>query len=397
MNKKKLGMTVICVGMGCAIVLSGCGASNAVQAARASDKTAKRCDRIVKKLDTYNDSSYKFPSAFGNEFFVANKKQMETQGFQFRDTQTKDHKKTSREKKRETNTPRTVTANGALQSPERYQSRHYNKTDLNTNSLAKATYFNQVDNLYALCADVSAANEKQNQQVKKIKEESAEMKQLSKELRNKRKIKSDWKQFNKTNKETNKALTELYKDRGGIKKSIKPLSSSTKSMNIGKLDTDYNAVLNKLDTRIKKLDNVERGMSQMNESMRVALGKPKAKSKLQQEQTRPAPAPLPDVLPQPIPQPNYQPEIKVDQSRPQQLTFEQRRAQHNNTDNFIYMPESHPVQPHPMPSVPVQPVRRERPSKQYVSSEIDHPSSPYHHRRPALQNCPRTWECADCA
>ncbi|MCL2755995.1 MAG: hypothetical protein FWE45_02990 [Firmicutes bacterium] len=279
--KKKAIFGGIVIGTCCVLLLSGCNANSADAAARMSDKTANRADTIIKKIDTYEDTHYRFPSAFGNEFFVTDhdykddfRFKSET-SYEIKDNTSSYQKDAAKSrgikmfrptsKKINKKTPATVNAN-TNEINQRYQARHFEHTKLNQNNQKKQAYMNRLDDLYMLCADISAANTKQNQLISQIREESNMLRQNASGLYGK-KTKADWSEFNKAHDDTNKAMTKLYRDRNSVGKRIRMLPKKSDNVHPEKLTTRYQYVMSKLDCRIDKLEQTKSGLERMNNSI----------------------------------------------------------------------------------------------------------------------------------
>ena len=286
--KKKLigGFAVITCGV---MLLTGCGeATSASAAARMSDKTANRADSVLSKLETFEDSHYNFPAAFGGDFFI--KENSDTQKFrqenptfatrnfgkertaQVNATPTNPEEVASKKPKRPKLSKRTKKEQSTAHDA-RYSPKYFQRESLNLQNPARVSYMNSLDDLYSLCADVSAANAHKNKLVSEIRSSAATMRGLAQELRGAKHIRDNWAEFNKAQKEADKGLTELYRDRKNLQKSLKVLSNNTHIEPEG-MSTRYNVVLNKLDSRVQKLEATKAGLCNMNNAMRMALGKP---------------------------------------------------------------------------------------------------------------------------
>jgi len=287
--KKKVALGVIATATAATMMLAGCEASNAGNASNMSEKTAKRSETVVARLDKFEDKHYNFPKAFGNDFFVTNYDK--ASDIQFRGPSFNQHNEISKESNRflkRKNTRRTG-IRSASATPEKdeyyrytsYKGHHFTSDQLNKNNAQKQQYFNRLDDLYMLCADISAANSKQNKLIDEIRGEAKTMKSLSGELKNNRKLKANWSSFNHHHERTGKALNSLYRDRGSVKKTTRMIPKANSNLNPEALEMRYQVVMNKLNGRIEKLEATKQGLYGMNQSMRTALGKPEIMPKQQ--------------------------------------------------------------------------------------------------------------------
>lgn len=256
--------TVFLLG-GVMVLSTGCGnANSAASAARLSDKTAKRCDYVLRKLDTFENSHFNFPAAFGGEFFV--------DGYEVKAPIIKKTKKSNKSK------PSSVASvSGALAMDDiidaRYLPRFFEKENLNMENPTRQFFLDGIDDLYKICADVSAANSYKNQLIADMRYEAATMRGLASDLRNKR-VKANWAEFNRANKEADRRLTAIYRDRKTVKNSLGMVGGSGYITEPQMMGTRYGVILNKLDARVMKLESAKRAMVDVNNAMRNVLGKP---------------------------------------------------------------------------------------------------------------------------
>ena len=267
--KKKAIIASVALGVACTIALTGCGnASSPAGASRAATRLAKRTDTVTGKMDKYEDKNYNFPHAFGNDFFI--KPSPEVDEFQFHNPEFNKMKENRNKfplSKKKTNTD-------AKASDATYYPRHFERKSLNMRNASRQEYLNRLDDLYALCADISAANARQNQLINEIKQEGAIMRELSSELKGKsRKPKTDWTEFNKSKDKAEKNLTKLYRDRNKLGKGIRMIPKANKNINPEAMQMRYHVIMNKLDSRLEKLETTKESMVMVNNSMRKKLGK----------------------------------------------------------------------------------------------------------------------------
>ncbi|MCL2570531.1 MAG: hypothetical protein FWE16_04995 [Firmicutes bacterium] len=283
--KKKI-MGTIAVVTASAILLSACGANSNASAARMADRTAGRAENVIKRIERYDDSKFNFPAHFGNDFFVSNQNSLEQDGYKFQTNTRKENfaknsnfsENMKKAKEKKALKPNTVKAwLGDEVNEQRYQGKHFDISNLNKSNKSLTTYNHKMEDLYALCADISAANRKQNEALDKIKREASELRSNSKQLKAKgrTKHKTDYTAFNRAHDNAQKAMMALHKDKPGLKREMRMLPKSNVNMNVEHMSKRYMTIMNKLDTRVSKLDAVTTSLGEMNDAMRVALGKVK--------------------------------------------------------------------------------------------------------------------------
>jgi hypothetical protein len=152
-------------------------------------------------LENVNIADFKFPAAFGSDFFLADSASGKFDGkinycadgncattvnahnYQYIRTSDIKMKKEGRKGK----------AKRAISGDrEGYKSRHFEMSKINDANPVRAAYYEKLDDLYIICADIAAANEKSKQVTTNIKSESAELKSLAKELKQNPKAKGDF-------------------------------------------------------------------------------------------------------------------------------------------------------------------------------------------------------------
>ena len=279
--KSKAILASVAVGTCCVMLLTGCGnANNANAAARMGNNTAKRADNIVKKLDTYEDAHYKFPTAFGGDFFV--KDHDYANDFYFKSVHTKEvqtiekqprklserMKMKSLQRRASRQNAKPTSVNAGTMEGGRYMARHYESNRLNQENAGKKAYIDRYDDLYMLCADISAANAKQDKLISEIRGETTQLRQNAGMVYGQnKKIKKDWSEFNKAHADTQKAMTMLYRDRNAVGKSLRVVPKKMDNVHPEKLSMRYQVIMNKLDCRIDKLEATKDGLCRMNKAL----------------------------------------------------------------------------------------------------------------------------------
>ena len=156
-NRRKWILAALCVITAAAMIttatvlMAGCNKSNAASAARTANVTTKRADSVMKHIDTVDNKSFRFPRAFGDEFFVC------TEG----DCVTVSGHETARDKSThgdEIRKPNREQRRIGEYRRSRYKQKHFDMGRLNQNNEQRIAYLNRLDDLYLLCADISAAN-----------------------------------------------------------------------------------------------------------------------------------------------------------------------------------------------------------------------------------------------
>jgi hypothetical protein len=231
-------------------ILSGCEANNAASAANAGKNTAKKLENTVAKLEVMNDSDFGFPAVFGNEFFTEEQEIL-----------------------------RPTAPVSRRVNQRNYRAKHFGDRKLNQDGSARTKYLDQVDDLYVLCADISAANAQCNEKVAEIKEEIKKLEELSNEIKKSgKKGKYAFAKFNYNNKMLNESVTKLYRDRNRIRSAAKNNDKQRGNAFDVETATMHNLkIVDKLEVRLKLLDDTHEKLVAMNETMRVTLGKPTLK------------------------------------------------------------------------------------------------------------------------
>lgn|GEM_PF-3920802 len=234
-------LAVVAVG---GVLLATNNAQTAGAASRQSYKTAGRADNVVRKLDTFDDANFAFPTAFGNDFFVSNPNEV---------AQVMD---------------RPVTSNWA----GRYQSRYFDMEMLNKSNPSRMEYMERLDNLYALCADISAVNAKQNTLVREIREETMKLRGNAAKISTHKVKAKQLREFNRANDTTKDKITRLHRDRNSINKRVKALPKQKGELNVHATDMRYTVIMDRLDMRVQKLEETKAGLVRMNASIEELVG-----------------------------------------------------------------------------------------------------------------------------
>ena len=210
-----------------AVLMVGCSVSSAAGASRAANATAKRADAVVGRLESVNQEEFNFPTAFGTDnFFVG----------------------------------------GGVHAG--YEPGHFCLSELNFDNPARVEFMNKLDDLYILCADITAANNAQARLIESVKHETAQMRILASELAT-MKFKHDWSEFNKVNKDVDETLRLLNKDRNAVAKKLKILPRSSVNINPEAMFTRYSVVMDRLDNRVEMLEDLLCGLQKMNQELRL--------------------------------------------------------------------------------------------------------------------------------
>ena len=265
MNKKTLVLAGVAVCTSLALMFSGCTkATNAATAAKMSVGTAQRAENVVAKLDTVEISDFKFPTAFGNDFFA--NESSSSNGIV----------NTSMNFSSDLNSPQTKNSARRIvnNNPNRYKSKHFDSEKLNNNNTARNAYLDKMDDLYVLCADIAAANNAVGKLSTEIKRESTRMKQTAVEFKDDKtnRTKEGYKKLNELNDKVNGDLNRLANDRYNVKRRVKSLPKSGNDINVEAMTKRYAVVMNRLDTRLELLSSLKGNMQLMNQDLCEALG-----------------------------------------------------------------------------------------------------------------------------
>lgn len=220
-----------------AIMLSGGGVNSAAAASRVANNCARKADTAVDRLEIINDSQFNFPKAIGTEFFV-------------------------------TKTP----ARGVIYAAEAYTPRHFDMSDLCMENPSRVAFLQSYDDLYALCADMSAANSSIERQVMDIRQETIALRGLAAELSS-RKFDHDWKEFNQLHTELEAAIRAVKNDRNQVNRKLRILPRPSTNINPEAQSIRYMKVMESLNSRVEKLETLKDSLQKLASSIASALGK----------------------------------------------------------------------------------------------------------------------------
>lgn len=255
-------------------ILSGCNAKNSASAANAGKMSAKKVDMTIDKLDTFEDKDFKFPAAFGNDFFV-------------------DETKSAADCTPGTDCEpciRRINHKG-------YRAKYLGNRQLNHDSAARSKFLDDFDDLYVLCADISAANAKCKAKIAEINKENKELKQLSKEMKkSKKKGEKTFAKFNFSYRELNESVTKLNRNRNHVKAEVKRSKRSGSALDVETLTMRNLMILNRVENRLSLLEDVHERLVKFNEAIRQTLGKQISQPESEQQNytqksSKPAPSP----------------------------------------------------------------------------------------------------------
>ena len=346
-------------------ILSGCDANNSASAANAGKNTVKKIDNTMGALETMEDKDFGFPGVLGNDFFVEDS--AEPAGV---DTET---------------TSRRLSQRG-------YRAKHLGNRKLNPNGTARTKYLDKVDDLYVLCADISAANADCAQIAAAIRQEAKTLRALSDELKKSgKKGKLTFSKFNAGNRQLNESVTKLYRDRNRIKAAVKGAKTRGAALDVEASTMRGLMIMAKLENRLKLLRDTHEKLVLMNNEVRFALGKGSESEITSAPPIVPAPQTAPD---QTAPTANHPPKA----GKPSDETLQQRKAarekrrtERERRRNQIREKQSEkqikPVQPEQQPHTHSRPrptQRRPRPDQPQTPPHIQ-PQTPPHPR----SNAPR--------
>jgi hypothetical protein len=254
-------------------VLAGCNANSSASAATAGKNTSKKVETTVNRLEKLEDKDFGFPVVFGGDFFLNEKESAASHCPPGVDCGP-------------------VTRARVGNGKDSYKHKHFNRNRLNENSEARTTFLDKFDNLFLICADISAANTKCNDKANAIKEENRQLRDLSAEMRKaSKKSKDTYARFNHSNRELNESVTKLNRDRNSIKSRVKTNKQDKGgSLNVDSMTTRKLVIMNKLENRLRLLEDTHAKMVRINESLRIAMDKKPAQDSVA-EQPKPQPKP----------------------------------------------------------------------------------------------------------
>lgn len=216
--KKKLALSGLCLAL--MIILTACSVSSSAGASRVAERTAKRTDSVVSKIQPIDEKSFNFPNAMGSNFFVC----------------------------------------------AGYEPQFYNMDDLNLKSPERLAFLAQLDNLYALCADIMAANIIAEQIKSDIRQQAAIMRSIAADLTS-NPIKQDWTEFNKASSRVDDSINVLKQSRNSVERKLKIIPRQSPSINPENLIKRYTKVMERLEERASLLQCLLDGLRDMNAAM----------------------------------------------------------------------------------------------------------------------------------
>jgi hypothetical protein len=240
-----LALTVLSSG-----IFAGCNANHSASAASACNNTAKRIERTVDRLEVMNDKDFKFPAVFGNEFCF------DGECVAVRD-------------------PRIVPLPARIDDcPPGVDCKPTHRRK----SKGYSNFITRFDELYALCASISMTNNKCIEKMNAIREEAIQLRNLSAELkRTKMTNKEAFEKLNSYNKELNESTKNLDRDRNRLRTYRRLHRHHEHSVNV-ETDTARNLKLrDKVENRLKLLEDTHGKIAKLNDEMRVVMVKPSGK------------------------------------------------------------------------------------------------------------------------
>jgi hypothetical protein len=284
-----------------ALILGGCAPANAKSAGAAAESTAGKAEAAVMKLETLTTEDFAFPAVLGTDFFVAdgaNTDEANADGASMDGTSTNGADINSADMLTgDVRTSGTDNTEAPAKFPEgngtnfthsgyanarrvqsgntaKYKSRHFDVQTLNHAGAARTTFYDRLDDLYVLCADISAANEKCKEVAEEIKIESAQLRQLAAELKSGNQSgKGVFEQFNRLNAEMGDAVAALYKDRGAIQNKLRAIPKNQgSSIDVESETQRYLMIMNKVEARLAMLQNAHNKIKELNANIRAILG-----------------------------------------------------------------------------------------------------------------------------
>jgi len=237
-----LALTILASGL-----LTGCNANNSGSAANAGKNTARKIEITVDRLEIMRDKDLGFPGVFGNEFLLE-----ENDAIHAHD-------------------PRIVPLPAKLDDcPSGVDC----KPSWRRKNKNYSEFLGKFDDLYILCADISAKNAKCNEKVDAIRGEVKQLRKLSGEVRKSKKSgKSAYTKFNEDNKQLGKSVVKLNRDRNKIRMNAKRQKPSETAVDVESMTVRNAKLLNKVDNRLRLLEATHENLVKLNEEIRIILGK----------------------------------------------------------------------------------------------------------------------------
>lgn len=245
-------------------IMVGCDSKNPASAANAGKNAAKKIETTINRLDVLEDKDFRFPTVFENDFFADETMQARTSF---------DCPPGAVCRPRQRNANKITAANRSVEQ-RGYRARHIGNKQLNQEGAQRTKFLDQFDDLYVLCADVSSANAKCKERIDAIKEETAQLRQLSNEMKKSgKKGKDTFAKFNLGNKQVDESVRNLRRDRNRVKSSTDGARTRSSSVDVEAMTVRNLKIMNKVENRLKLLEDLHKDVASMNESMRLILGK----------------------------------------------------------------------------------------------------------------------------
>lgn len=277
-------------------VFSGCDAKNSASAANAGKNSSKKIDMTIARLEHLKDKDFRFPSAFGNDFFASENNNKQTNDSDLLVSAQANccppGVDCAPEASSVNNCPPGVDCapNARYVNQQGYKAKHFGNRQINHQGASRTKFLDKFDDLYVLCADISAANAKCQEKVTAINEENRELKQLSKEMRKSNvKGKENFAKFNYCNRELNGSVTKLSRDRNHIKSKVNGTKNRSNSIDVEGMTMRNLMILNTVENRLSLLEDTHTKLLKTNDSMRMAMGKPVGAPESKQQTNKQSP------------------------------------------------------------------------------------------------------------
>ena len=224
-----LAITTIALLITMAVSLTACGeTTNAATASRTTDTATKRASEVIKSIETIEDTQFKFPAAFDEEFSQVNEIMM--------------------------------------------RRRYYGRNNRHQYS----AYIEKLDDLYLKCADIQEKNMQVTKKIEEIKKLMDETRSLRKQMHTRRKNldnpRSVYLDIESKCVTMRGNFERLYVDRGTVSKELRSLPNTNSGINIEISSKRYNRILEKLSIRLELLEVVKEDIQALNVKLCQALG-----------------------------------------------------------------------------------------------------------------------------
>ena len=271
-------------------IMVGCDSKTSASAANSGKNTAKKVSNTVSRLETLEDKDFRFPTVFENDFFSDETVTVSCAVYQC-------NERGCRPMPRQNNFNNNATRNNQRNVEERgYRARHIGGKQLNHEGAQRTKFLDKFDDLYVLCADISAANAKCKDRIEAIGEQTAELKTLSHEMKKSgKKSKEQFAKFNYESKQVDESAAALIRDRNRIKTSTIGRKARESSVDVEAMTVRNLRIMNKVENRLRLLEDLHKDLLRMNECMRLMLEK----------QETVAPAAEPVAVQAPLPAPRF--------------------------------------------------------------------------------------------